>query len=204
MRRRFWIIAVSLFPLAFGAPASARTLDLLGLAAPQLDHRADRLELPHASPALKDGGLEDFRRAMRAFLTNDFQTAERLSRGLTQTAAEAPEGWYLLGMSLANLDRREDAIHALDQAAERYAENAAPLVVKGDLLLSLGRRDDAGAAWQEAIRVDPGIGAPRNGWLPFWKVVATGQARSDIMNRPLPTPRPGMFIPGCRRRACIF
>lgn len=173
MRRRFWIIAVSLFPLAFGAPASARTLDLLGLAAPQLDHRADRLELPHASPALKDGGLEDFRRAMRAFLTNDFQTAERLSRGLTQTAAEAPEGWYLLGMSLANLDRREDAIHALDQAAERYAENAAPLVVKGDLLLSLGRRDDAGAAWQEAIRVDPG------NWRAQERMAAFLESRGD-------------------------
>jgi predicted negative regulator of RcsB-dependent stress response len=51
-------------------------------------------------------------------------------------------------MALANLDQREEAIQAMDQAARFYKANAAPLVIKGDLLLSLGRRDEAGAAWR--------------------------------------------------------
>ncbi|MDO6669991.1 tetratricopeptide repeat protein [Paracoccus sp. 1_MG-2023] len=92
---------------------------------------------------------------MQSFLADDFTASERQARALTQTAGDAPEGWYLLGMSLANLDRREEAVEAMDRAAALYRRNAAPLVVKGDLLLSLDRHDEAGKAWEQAIRVDP-------------------------------------------------
>lgn len=157
MRRRFWIhgSAALLLGLSLFSPAFSRTLDLGDLAAPRSDAAPDGPVLPHASPALGPAGERDFRTALRSFMANDFAAAERLSRGLTQSAPEAPEGWYLLGMALANLDRREQAVEAMDRAARLYKANAAPLVIKGDLLLSLGRRDEAGAAWQAAVGVDP-------------------------------------------------
>lgn len=156
MRRRFWIYGsvVLLLGMASVPPAFSRTLDLGDLAAPG-SQAPDGPVLPHASPALGPGGEQDFRKALKSFMANDFAAAERLSRALTQSAPEAPEGWYLLGMALANLDRRDQAIEAMDHAARLYKANAAPLVIKGDLLLSLGRRDEAGAAWQAATRIDP-------------------------------------------------
>lgn len=157
MYRRFWVhgSAVLFLSMAFASPVLSRTLDLEGLAPPRLSPAPGELVLPNASAALGEAGKRDFRRALAAFMSNDFRAAERISRGLTQSAAEAPEGWYLLGMALANLDQREEAIRAMDQAARFYKANAAPLVIKGDLLLSLGRRDEAGAAWRNAIQVDP-------------------------------------------------
>jgi tetratricopeptide (TPR) repeat protein len=175
MRRRFWFYgsAILLCGMASISPAFSRTVDLENLATPQLNTASDGLELPNASPALGEAGKRDFRKALASFMANDFATSERISRGLTQSAAEAPEGWYLLGMALANLDRREEAVDAMDHAARLYKANAAPLVIKGDLLLSLGRRDEAGAAWQNAIEVDP------TNWFAHERMAALLESRGD-------------------------
>lgn len=175
MRCRFWMYGsvVLLLGMASIPPAFSRTVDLEDLAAPRLNTALDDLMLPNASPALAEAGKQDFRKALASFMANDFATAERISRGLTQLAAEAPEGWYLLGMALANLDRREEAIEAMDHAARFYKANAAPLVIKGDLLLSLDRRDEAGAAWQDAIEVDP------TNWRAQERMAALLESRGD-------------------------
>lgn len=161
------VIAIS------GPPAFSRTIDLEGLSAPRAGDRGDALELPRASEALGTAGKRQFGRALQSFMSRDFARTEELSRGLTVSAAEAPEGWYMLGMALANLDRRQEAIEALDRAAGLYRRNAAPLVIKGDLLLSLDRPDDAGRAWQAATEADP------TNWHAHERLAALSESRGD-------------------------
>lgn len=172
---RFWVkgFAVLLLAVASTPPALSRTVDLEDLVAPRPTAIPGAPMLPNASSALGEAGKRDFLDALKSFMNSDFSRAERLSRGLTQSVPQAPEGWYLLGMTLANLDRREEAIEAMDQAAGLYRTNAEPLVIKGDLLLSLGRRDEAGAAWQAGIKVDP------TNWRAHERMAALLESRGD-------------------------
>jgi tetratricopeptide (TPR) repeat protein len=175
MWRRFWLqgSAALFMALVFIPPALSRTLDLKDLVAPRSNAAASAPALPNASAALGETGKQDFLNALRSFMRGDFLTTERLSRSLTQSVPMAPEGWYLLGMALANLDRPQEAIKAMDQAAGLYKTNAEPLVIKGDLLLSLDRRDEAGAAWQAAIEVDP------TNWRAQERMAALLESRGD-------------------------
>lgn len=142
-------------PAGAGAPGLG-----LGVTVPGLGASAAP-GLPAPSPALDAAGQQAFREAAQLFLAQDFAPAEKISRALTLRLPEAPEGWYLLGMVLANLGQREEAVQALERAAQGYGRNAAPLLVKGDLLLSLGRVAAAGEAWRAAVERDPGNGAAR-------------------------------------------
>lgn len=172
-RFSFQGLVILLLAMASAPSAFSRTLDLEDLAAPQADTIPDGPVLPNASAALGEAGKQDFLKALRSFMKNDFATAERISRSLTQSVPQAPESWYLLGMALANLDQREKAVEAMDQAARLYKKNAEPLVIKGDLLFSMNRHDEAGTAWQAAIEIDPA------NWRAQERMAALLESRGD-------------------------
>jgi Flp pilus assembly protein TadD len=142
------------FGLWSGA-GNAATFDLEDLGAPAAP--ADTGQRPFA---LVGGDMAEETKAqltdaVRLFGNSQFAQAELIARRLTETDPKAAGPWYLLGLVLANLDQREEAIAALDEAARLYEINAEPLVIKGDLLLSLGRADAARDSWQAAANRDP-------------------------------------------------
>lgn len=92
--------------------------------------------------------------AMTALQEGRFEAAEVQAKIVTGKNPTAAEGWHILGMILANLDRNEEALDALGRAADLYKANAEPLVIKGDLLLSLGRADEARQAYEAATLID--------------------------------------------------
>ena len=108
---------------------------------------------------LGEGLTPDQRRqlaeAVVAFRASRFPEAETATRGVTEASPDHPAAWYLLGLVLANENRFDEALAALDRAGALYTANATPIVVKGDLLASLGRGDEAAAAYQAALARDP-------------------------------------------------
>lgn len=92
--------------------------------------------------------------AIQAFSENRFDETERRARMVTENVPGAPEGWYVLGLALANLERFDEALEALQRAGELYEKNAGPFVVQGDILLALGRRDEARRAFEQASERD--------------------------------------------------
>lgn len=93
--------------------------------------------------------------ALQALYSSNFTQSESITRGLIETSPDIPEAWQILGLSLANQNRFEEAVTALDEAAKFYTINSEPLVIKGDILLELGRNDEARAAYEEAQSRDP-------------------------------------------------
>lgn len=155
-----FILALS-FVASLSSMGEAATLDLEDLSIPR-PGRSDLgsvgrggLALPSPSAGLGADAQHEFTQALRMFLSGDFSGSEPLARRLTEVAPEAPETWYLLGMVLANTDRKRSAVEALDRAAALYKSNAAPLIIKGDLLQSLGEVTAAGEAWTAAVARDP-------------------------------------------------
>lgn len=102
--------------------------------------------------------------AASKFLTSgDPAAAERIARQVTDSEPENPDAWFMLGLALANMDKFDDALDPLTKASALYKVNPLPLVVKGDILVSLGRMDDAEAAYQSALDKDRGNWAAQEG-----------------------------------------
>ncbi|SDN38771.1 Flp pilus assembly protein TadD, contains TPR repeats [Lutimaribacter pacificus] len=112
-------------------------------------------DIPRAGEGLTAGQAIRLRQAGDALSDSKFERAETLTRALLAESPEQPDVWYLLGLTLANLDRMEDAIAALDQADRFYDDNAGPLVTKGDILASLGRGNEARDTYLAAVAKDP-------------------------------------------------
>lgn len=153
MRFLITLLTLALAPVAGAAAPTGTVLqyeDLLQHGAPeQLLRNLDTD--PHASRSVAEllGRIED------AFRRQDFDAALRSAQVLRDIDPELPQGWYLIGVALANLGRAEDAIAALDQAAEKLTRNASPEIVKGDLLLAAGRTEASRDAFAAAVRKDP-------------------------------------------------
>jgi len=146
-----WILA-GLMLLA--APlAQAASVDSDFLSVPELGGSYDSDLVP--DPALPPELTERLDRARALFLDGDFEAAEEIARSLTEAAPEAAAGWHLYGLILANQERYDAAIAALERAGELYTLNAEPFIVQGDILLFLGRIDEAQAAFEAAIARDP-------------------------------------------------
>ena len=93
--------------------------------------------------------------SLQALTEGRFADAEALARTVTEEQPDLAQGWYLLGLALANLDRVDEALTALRNSADLYTANAQPLVISGDLLRALGRVEEAQAAYAEAVQRDP-------------------------------------------------
>lgn len=93
-------------------------------------------------------------RATAALVQSNFTEAEALARQVIEEAPEAPDGWHILGYTLANVERYDEALEALDKAAALYIDNVDPLVTQGEIHEFLGRREEAREAFQKAVELD--------------------------------------------------
>lgn len=138
-----------------GSGASAATFEVEDLEPSNPDLVGDAAALPNLNESLDDAAKTRLADALLRFGRTDFIGAEAAARALTESHPQAPEGWYTLGLALANLGRPDEAILALDEASLRYKKNAEPLILKGDILFQLRRADEAATAWSAATEVDP-------------------------------------------------
>lgn len=141
--------------LAPQATLLAATVDVEDLSGRARPRAQDPMTLPNLNESLDPTAKQQLAAALLSLGSGDFAKAELAARRLTVSNPDAPEAWYTLGLSLANLDRKDEALVALDEAAKRYTQNAEPLVIKGDLLLSMGYPQEAAAAWDQAATRDP-------------------------------------------------
>lgn len=102
-----------------------------------------------------DGGYDELKPAITALMQGRFRTAEVLSRAAVERSPESADAWQVLGYAMANLERYEEAIAALEEAAVRYSSNGGPLVTQGEIHLHLGQLDRATRAFERALEVDP-------------------------------------------------
>lgn len=93
--------------------------------------------------------------AMEALYNSEFSVSETITRELISTSPDIAEAWQILGLALANQNRFEEAVSALDESAKLYTINSEPLIIKGDILLELGRAEEARTAYEEALARDP-------------------------------------------------
>lgn len=107
------------------------------------------------NPNLGRKAEEALARGSDALQIGHFSIARSAAQEVTETRPREPEGWHLLGLVLAAQDRTNEAIAALDRAADLYTANADPLIVKGDLLRETGRPAAARVAYEAARARDP-------------------------------------------------
>lgn len=163
-----------LFAWALSAgPMTAATFDVDDLQGPGAASQAPQTPFAIVGNEMAEADRLALTEAVRLFGTNQFTDAERIARGLTQTAPEQPGPWHLLGLVLANLNRFDEAVSALDTAAGLYKNNAEPLVVKGDILLATGQPEGAVAAWQAAADRDP------DNWSAQDRLASVAEQRGD-------------------------
>ncbi|GEM_PF-3172330 len=141
--------------LSTATAAKSANVDFEDLLAPSQQDLDKVPALAMIGTKLDAGQKLQLRQALVLFGKSEFAQAEIIARRLTEVAPQEPDAWYLFGLLLANLDRREEAVVALDEATKRYEVNSDPLVIKGDLLLSMGQSQSAVAAWEMATQRDP-------------------------------------------------
>ncbi|MEA2988427.1 MAG: protein O-GlcNAc transferase [Alphaproteobacteria bacterium] len=78
-----------------------------------------------------------------------------LARRLLTVDPGCARAHELLGMALARLGRREDALASFDAAIARAPERADAHANRGDVLAELGRRDEAVASYDRALALAP-------------------------------------------------
>lgn len=101
------------------------------------DLRAEQAELDR----LLGGGLPD--------------AAERLARQLTVRHPQHPLGWKALGSAMLAQQRDQEALPALERAAQLAPADASILTGLGEALQRLGLSSEAEAAYRKALGVDP-------------------------------------------------
>lgn len=116
---------------------------------------APRTVLPQLDESFTVLERAQLSQATRAFEAGDFARSETLSRSVTESLPDAPEGWHMLGMALANQDKLAPAVVALTRAGDLYEFNAEPHRLAGDMLVSLGQTEAARAAYGAALAKDP-------------------------------------------------
>jgi tetratricopeptide (TPR) repeat protein len=153
--KRFLVLALTLGLWAGPPQAATFDVDDLSKPAPAPEARGAAPALAGIGAKLDAQGKLELLKAIQLFGKGEYVPAEAIARRLTEVSPEEPDAWYLLGLLLANMDQREDAVKALDEAASRYTTNADPLIFKGDLELSLGQTEAAISTWESAALRDP-------------------------------------------------
>lgn len=159
--------------LLLSLPATATTTPLDDILSP-LAQPSLREQVPTLSPSITAEVRDELAKGAKQLASGDAAGAVATARAVTQAVPDAAEGWHLLGLALANDNQMEDAVVALGKAADLYRKNAQPLIAQGEILVSLGRRDEAMAALKAATERDP------SDWRGFEALAALQERSGDL------------------------
>ena len=93
--------------------------------------------------------------AGQLFSRGEFAQAERVCRQLIAARADSSDAHNILGVTLARLERMDEAVAALKRAIEINGAPASYHANLGEILRQAGRLDEASAAIEQAIRLEP-------------------------------------------------
>ena len=97
---------------------------------------------------------EKLRRAFEAYMSGDFDTAERYSRSVAAAKPDLFDAWHLLGFVQAAMGRREKALQSYDRALALQPRNSEALVNRGAALNDMNRFEEAVATYDRAIQLN--------------------------------------------------
>lgn len=95
------------------------------------------------------------RESSAAISARDFEPAERMLSQLLETYPNYAEGWNRRASLYFQMKRYDAAMIDLDHALELEPRNFGALVGKGMILRAIGKSDDAIAAFNEALAINP-------------------------------------------------
>ena len=93
--------------------------------------------------------------AGQLYSSGEFEQAERLCRQLIAARPENSDAYNILGVTLARLERMDEAVAALECAIEINGNPASYHANLGEILRQAGRLDEALSAIEQAIRLQP-------------------------------------------------
>lgn len=176
-------------------PSGAATFNIDDLSEPAPSEVPD---VPLASDSLPPDLARLLDTASDHFLASDFATAETAVRTLVDKAPDRGEGWHLLGLVLANQNRFDEALDALDRAAEVYRKNAEPLLIKADILGHLGRTAEAREAYAAAAGRDPSNWRANEAYARILEAEGAFDEARELYARAVTTAPPDRFFPSLR------
>lgn len=115
---------------------------------------AATIAVPSETAQLSDAVQDTLRVATEAFTSGNHSRAQALAQQVVDAAPQSGDGWYILGLALANSGQFTAALEALETADSHYSSNTQPLVAMGDILSFLNRDDEAWAAYAMAAERD--------------------------------------------------
>ncbi len=125
-----------------------------------------RARKPTPPPLLRDLAAlaaDPVERARERFAIQDYAGAARLLEDAIEAGCHYADGFNLLGLSLALLDRPHEALAALDRAVARNPRYLEAQLNRGVLLTGLGRAEEATGAFATADE----LGQPDHSGLPI-------------------------------------
>ncbi|HET9208937.1 MAG TPA: sulfatase-like hydrolase/transferase [Thermoanaerobaculia bacterium] len=135
-------------------PETARKLAALGYAS-GVSSTAKGEALP--DPKSRIGTLRDFDLAMGSFTAGRYADAVPAFRRLVAASPKMADAWENLGVSLEKLGRREEALEAYEHAMEASGGASFVAVATGNLLLQMGRLDEAKAHAELGLQGSPAM-----------------------------------------------
>lgn len=100
-----------------------------------------------------------FESAVSAHEAGDLERAERLYRRVIDLAGEDAVSLELLGAVLVRLERRDEAIDALDRSISMDGSSPTGWLHRAEARLALGDRSGAESDLRECLKLDPGMRA---------------------------------------------
>ena len=88
------------------------------------------------------------------------EQAEVFYRGVLKEYPDHPDALHFLGIMRNQLGHAREAAELIEQALGRVSDNAGMWLNFGNVLRELGRLEEAGRAYEEAIRLEPSMAAP--------------------------------------------
>ena len=107
-----------------------------------------------------------------------FDVAARVLNELTKFAGDAWQVWYNLGIACQKLNRRDDAVKALAQAAKLNEKSAEPHAALGYSLELKGDAEGARKAYEKALQLAPGHETS------LWNMALLAEAAGIARRRP--------------------
>lgn len=86
----------------------------------------------------------------------DWRDADAFYPTLVETAPRSARAWYSLGVLHVSRDRDAEALPAFDRAIAIFPAYPEAFNNRGNVLVSLGRLEEAKESYRQALRFDPG------------------------------------------------